>query len=158
MSDPILELSNPAHWEFVYNETFRAGALPGNRYIPLQPVDIPVLVSSPLLVIEAENLDAKPWWFLGCRIQQRFSVGIAPDTALGAFVRVPVNRPRLFRFPRLSADYSLRAEIPPWYDRMKIVIYEYTGPIGDTTERAVIEQGDLIRVDLTRIETKIDNL
>lgn len=158
MSDPILELGNPSNWELIYNETFTAGAAPRGGYFPLQPVDIPVLLSSPIIVVEAQNLDAKPWWYLGCRMQQVLSVGIAPDRVLGAFVRCPVNRPRIFRFPRLAADYSLRAEIPPWYERMKISVFEYLGPIGDTTERAVIDQGELIRIDLTRIETKIDSL
>jgi hypothetical protein len=58
----------------------------------------------------------------------------------------------------LADDYLLKVEIPPWYDRMKVSIYEYDGPIGDTTEELIIERSDVIRVDLTRIEAKIDNL
>jgi hypothetical protein len=41
---------------------------------------------------------------------------------------------------------------------MKIAIHEYAGDIGDTTEELIIERSDVIRVDLTRIETKIDQL
>lgn len=158
MSDPILELGLEANWELIYNETATAGVAPGGGYFPIMAFDVPVLLSSPIIVVEAQNLDAKPWWYLGARLQQVLSVGIAPDRAVGSFLRVPVNRPRLLRFPRLSADYSLRVEIPPWYSRMKISLFEYVGPIGDSTEQAVTEQGELIRVDLTRIETKIDNL
>jgi hypothetical protein len=108
--------------------------------------------------VEAANLDAKPWWFLGLRLQQIIQVGVAPSTALADFRRIPVNRPSLCRFPRLADDYLLKVEIPPWYDRMKVSIYEYDGPIGDTTEELIIERSDVIRVDLTRIEAKIDNL
>lgn len=158
MSDPILSLRSTENWQLVYNETATAGRRGPAVYIPIAAFDIPILLSSPILVIEAENLDVKPWWWLGCRLQQVLQVGIVPDRALGQFVNVPVNRPRLFRFPRMTADYSLRVEVPPWFEKLKISIFEYTGPIGDSTERLVQDQADLIRIDLTRIETKIDQL
>lgn len=83
---------------------------------------------------------------------------ISPGEAIGRYAKVPVNRPSLFRFPMYAAQYSLRCEIPPWFDRMKISVWEYSAVVGDSTEALVEESTDLIRVDLLRIETKVNQL
>lgn len=158
MGNPIVDLNNPNHWEMVYNQTTHAGRLSSIEYFPIQPFDLPVLCTSPILYISAENIDAKPWWYLGCRLQQRISTALSPGDVVGRYARVPVNRPALFRFPMYAAQYSLRAEIPPWFEQMKIAIWQYSGPIGDSTEQLIQDNADLIRIDLIRIETKVDNL
>jgi hypothetical protein len=158
MGEPLLDLSSNDSWQLVYNETKTASYLNSTDYRPIPSFELPFILHSPYLLIEAANIEAKPWWFLGCRILQIVQVGVAPSTALADFRRIPVNRPTLCKFPRLADDYLLKVEIPPWYDRMKIAIHEYAGDIGDTTEELIIERSDVIRVDLTRIETKIDQL
>lgn len=158
MGNPIVDLNNPDNWEMAYNETINAGRLSSIEYFPIIPFDIPVLMTSPLLFIAAENIDAKPWWYLGCRLQQRISTALSPGEVIGRYARVPVNRPALFRFPMYAAQYSLRCEIPPWFDRMKIAIWQYDAPVGDTTEQLIQDSTDLVRIDLLRIETKVDGL
>lgn len=158
MGNPIVDLNNPDNWEMAYNETTNAGRLNALEYFPIQPFDLPILFTSPLLFISVENIDAKPWWYLGCRLQQRISTALSPGDVVGRYAKVPINRPALFRFPMYAAQYSLRAEIPPWFDRMKIAVWEYVGQVGDSTDALIEESTDLIRVDLLRIETKVDNL
>jgi len=158
MGEPILNLSSTSEWQLVYNETKTAQYLNASTYRPIPAFQLPFILHSPILLVEASNLDARPWWFLGCRLQQIINVGVAPDTAATNLLKIPVNRPKLVRFARLADDYLLKIEIPPWFDAMKIAIHEYTGPIGDTTEELIIERSDVIRVDLARIEAKIDQL
>lgn len=157
MGNPIVDLNSPDNWQLAYNETTVAGRLAGG-YIPLIPFDLPILFTSPLLLISAENIDAKPWWFLGCKLQQKVLTAISPGEAIGRYAKVPINRPALFRFPMYSAQYSLRCEVPPWFDRMKISVWEYSGVIGDSTETLIQDNSDLIRIDLLRIETKVNEL
>lgn len=157
MSNPIVDLNNPDNWSMVYNQTTVAGRLSTTEYYPIIPFDLPILITSPLLFISVENIDAKPWWYLGCRLQQRISTALSPGDVIGRYAKVPINRPSLFRFPMYAAQYSLRCEIPPWFDRMKIAIWEYSGVVGDSTESLINESTDLIRVDLLRIETKLNN-
>jgi hypothetical protein len=64
----------------------------------------------------------------------------------------------LIQFPRYAPQYRLEVEVPKWHKEMDLTIWEYIGPITDTTVQAVLEQADLIRVDLLRIETKLDAL
>jgi hypothetical protein len=158
MGDPIVDFGATENWALVYNQTKNAIWINSTTYTPIPKFQLPFILNSPYLLVEAANLDAKPWWYLGCRVQQIISVGVAPDTAGTGLIRVPVNRPKLVSFPRYSDDYLLKIEIPPWFEQMKISIWEYTGEIKDTTEELVIERSDVIRVDLTRIETKIDQL
>lgn len=158
MGEPILELSSSANWEQVYNETKSATYLNRTDFMAIPAFTLPFILNSPYIVVEASNINAKPWWFLGCRLQQVISVGIAPNAVATDLWRVPVNRPMLIRFPRLVEDYLLKIEIPPWFDRMKIAVHAYTGTIKDSTEELIIERSDVIRVDLTRIEAKIDAL
>lgn len=157
MGNPIVDLNNPDHWEMAYNETVYAARLNGG-WLPMMAFELPTLFTSPLLLIAAENIDAKPWWFLGCRLQQRIQIAISPGDAIGRYAKVPVNRPALFRFPMYAAQYSLRCEVPPWFDKMKISAWQYSGAIGDTTEQLIQDNSDLIRIDLIRIETKVDAL
>lgn len=157
MPGPIVNLDDPNNWALVYNETKNAVERADGSYSPIPSFPIPIILSSPLLIVEAANIDAKEWWFLGCRLQQLVQTGIAPGEAVGQYLRIPVNRPRLVNFPPLTADYTLRIEIPPWFQRMKVSIYEYTAPVTDMTEELIIERTDVIRVDLTRIEAKIGN-
>lgn len=158
MGDPIVNFGGVENWAPVYNQTKNAIWLNSTTYTPIPKFQLPFILNSPYLLVEASNIDAKPWWYLGARIQQIISVGVVPETAGTGLIRIPVNRPKLVSFPRYTDDYLLRVEIPPWFDRMKISVWEYTGPISDTTEELIIERSDVIRVDLTRIETKIDQL
>lgn len=157
MGNPIVNLNDPANWSLAYNETTIAGRLAGG-YIPLVPFDLPILFTSPLLLISAENIDAKPWWYLGCRLQQKVETAISPGEAIGRYARVPVNRPALFRFPMYSAQYSLRCEVPYWFEKMKISVWEYAATVGDSTEELIQDNSDLIRIDLLRIEAKVNEL
>jgi hypothetical protein len=158
MGEPILDLVSGDSWQIVYNETKTASYINTTDYRPIPSFELPFILHSPYLLVEAANIEANPWCFLGLRLQQIIQVGVAPSTALADFRRIPVNRPTICKFPRLADDYLLKVEIPPWYDKMKVSIYEYAGDIGDTTEELIIERSDVIRVDLTRIETKIDQL
>lgn len=158
MSELLVNFGDETNWQPIHNQTVVAPQRGGAQYVPLLPFDLPVLVSSPILMALAENLDVRPWWFLGYRLQQLVETGIAPGEMVGGFANVPLNRPKLIRFPRYSAQYALRVHVPPWLDRMKIVIYEYVGDISDTGEALTQEQADLIRIDLLRIEAKINQL
>lgn len=156
MSELLLDLRTEQNWELVHNDTVIAGRRGPDIYIPIRPFVLPVLFTSPILMVSAENIDARPWWYLGCRMQQLVETGVVPGEVIGRFARVPVNRPILLRFPRLAGQFSLKVEIPPWYDRMKIAVWEYVGPINDSTESLISDSTDLIRVDLARIESKLE--
>jgi hypothetical protein len=68
MGEPLLDLSSNDSWQLVYNETKTASYLNSTDYRPIPSFELPFILHSPYLLIEAANIEAKPWWFLGCRI------------------------------------------------------------------------------------------
>jgi hypothetical protein len=155
-----LQLSNPANWGTPYQTSRQANPYgTSGLFFPIPPFQIPIQFESPILAISAENQDARAWWILGCRVRQLFDVSSGPLEVASVQRRVLLNRGgTLIQFPRYAPQYRLEVEIPRWHKEMSLTIWEYIGPITDTVEQSVLEQADLIRVDLLRIETKIDAL
>ena len=155
-----LQLTALENWEQVYTESKRVQPSPRfiNGYLPIPPYTIPILLESPILAVGFQSLEARPSWYVGGRIRQTIQSGNSPELQ-GNQAIVPLNRGLfLYFFQRLAPQYRLTVEIPDHFIDSTIEIWEYRGPVVDTTEALVAERTDVIRVDLTRIETKINQL
>lgn len=159
MSEPVLQLNQAEHWELLYSELKIANELVPGRYAPILPFTIPILASSPWIAIGTNSSQARSHWWLGCRVQFEIAVPNSPFQTISATqVNVPLNNFSLYKFQALQSSYRLKVQVPWWHKELGITIYQYTGPYSDSTEDLIIEQADVIRVDLVRIETKVDNL
>lgn len=159
MMQPILQLANPSHWEAVYDETFTATEAPMGRYYPIDPVVIPVLFSSPLLCLAASSAHAKPTWRLGYWARQYVAAQGLSFGAIESFTnKAFLNRFMLAQFRMIAPEYQLKIEIPWWFRSMSVAIWQYNGPIDNTTDALIRDQTELTRIDLQRIEFKINNL
>jgi hypothetical protein len=155
----VLDFRNSAHWGPPYQIARRANLYGSTGlFFPIPTFQIPILFESPILAIAAENQDAHSWWRLGCRVRQLFDVEGPTEVASTQRVVLLNRGGTLIQFPRYAPQYRLEVEVPKWHKEMDLTIWEYIGPITDTTVQAVLEQADLIRVDLLRIETKLDAL
>ena len=156
MSEPLLQLSDAANWQQVYNDEIVADDAPHGRYYPIQSFVVPALLTSPILCLGASSLSARPHWKLGFYARQYLG-----STGLGAIetnsYRAFLDRLVLARFQLFSPQYQLRIEIPFWHQRMSIGIWEYSGAIGDTTEQLIIEQSEITRADVARVEAAINS-
>lgn len=159
MSEPVLQLNQAGHWDLIYSEIKYADELPGNRFRPIPPFTIPILFQSPWLAIGSNSAVARSHWWLGCRVQPVIVVPDSPFDFIDAPPhQVPLNAFTLFKFPALEQQYRLRVSVPWWHRELGITVYEYTGPASDTTEDLIVERTDVIRVDLARVEAKVDAL
>lgn len=158
MGEPVLQIDNAAHWQQVYSEQ-KTRASGQNGEIPIPDFDIPILLTSHVLAVGTSSEYARSHWWLGCRVQQVLS---ATGTGFGylpaAIVNIPVNRVTLVILPRYAAQFRLRVSVPYWHRELRVTVYEYVGPISDSTEDLVVERTDVVRVDLARIEAKVDDL
>jgi hypothetical protein len=159
LSDPVLNLTDGSYWRQIYQQLHRANPASPRGYYPIPPITIPILLSNYIVAVAAESQLARSNWWLGCRLQMVIDV---PGSAFGNVeahqVNVPLNRGVLVSLPHLAPQYKLRADVPSWHQELSLTIYEYMGPSGDSTETLIQNQSDLIRVDLVRIERKIDYL
>jgi hypothetical protein len=128
-------------------------------FFPIPTFQIPIQFESPILAISAENQDALSHWRLGVRVRQLFTADIAPLEVTSNQQAVLLNRgPSLIQFPNHAQQYRLEVEVPRWHKEISLSIWEYIGPVVDSTELLLTETTDLIRIDLLRIESKIDAL
>lgn len=157
MGEPILQLTNRANWQEVYDETFTADSAGANRFYPLPPIVIPVLLTSPIICLAASSATAPPHYRLAYWARQYIG-----STGIGAIegntCKAMINRFMLSRFPMLAPQYQLRIDFPRWHQSMSVAIWEYSGPIDDTTDELIREQSEVTRIDLLRVEAKVDQL
>jgi hypothetical protein len=159
MGEPVLQLDQADHWELLYQELKVATELGGSRYTPIPPFTIPILASSPWLAIGTYSQQARSHWWLGCRVQFEISVPSSPFLFISAQqVNVPLNLFSLYKLQALQSSYRLKVQVPWWHRELGLTIYQYTGPASDSTEDLIVERTDVIRVDLARIETTVNDL
>lgn len=160
MSEPIApNLISPGSWVQVYSEQRTAQSVSDNEFYPIPPYFVSILLHSPLLVVGTTSNDARSTWRLGGYLQQYID---APDTD---FIEIPTSKKfvplngfTLVRYPMWTTAYKLRFQVPSWIREIRLLVYEYQGTLTDSTEDLIRATTDLIRVDLTRIETKVDAL
>lgn len=158
MSHPIYDLNNSQNWQFAYSEEKLAQQTAHGFYFPIPEFVLPTLFQSPLLLVEMDAPLAKPWWYLGGSAQLCINgPGVVAREVLFTRRKIPIARPAILQFPQLLPQYQISVNIVPWITQATISIYEYIGPIGDSTEQLIEERTDVIRVDLARIESRINS-
>ncbi|NEQ20658.1 MAG: hypothetical protein F6K28_15745 [Microcoleus sp. SIO2G3] len=158
MSEPRLELGSAANWRSVYQQMHRANPSRRRGYIPITPIQIPILFESHILAAAGDSEFAREHWWLGYRLKMMIDV---PGTdfldVAGHEVNIPVNRGgKLIQLPKLAPQFRLIAEVPYWHEEMLITIYEYIGTYSDSTEALIEDRTDQIRIDIARLEQRLN--
>jgi|GEM_PF-5644727 len=155
MGEPLLTLSDAAHWEVAFEEDYQADPGPSRSFYPIQSVIVPVLFSSPYLVLNASSSHALPHWKLGYYARQ--FLGMTGIGAIESTTRKSLlNRAIFAQYPLLQADYQLRLDIPHWHRSISVRILQYIGPIDNTSDAAIREQHEIVRIDLLQIRARLD--
>lgn len=158
MSESIVQFSAAENWQEVWDFDFVASDAPYGRYYPIPPMVVPILLTSPFIALAASSTDAQSNWRLGYWARQYIAPTGVGGALEGRTEKAFLNRFSIARFPLLATQYQLRIEIPWWHKTMSIGIWEYTGPISESDEQLITDSSDLIRIDLLRIEAKINQL
>lgn len=159
MSQPLLDFGNQANWLLVYEERRDAAYLDEQQFTPLPAFELPFLFDKPILACKAFSQGAKPTWRFAGTLTQRFQlgsggVGTTLPIAEASRRGLKLGRTELCVFTQYTQHYELLLECPYWLDNLRLTIWEYVGPNSDSTE-ALLE---LARIDLFRMESKIDSL
>ena len=154
----VLDLSLSSNWEQICNQNFVAQNQAGG-YIPIPIFELDVLVDSPVLAVNVTSTTAKNTWRFGGTLAQRYQIGSSGAASPLPYVDVAtvalrVNRSRLVQFLPLDDEYTLRYEPPTYFRDVRLRIWKYTGVVSDS----ISEYLDTLKIDLLRIETKIDQL
>lgn len=155
----LIDLDAASLWEQRY-VTHRFGAVrpTGRGFVPIPSFEVPLLLQSPIVAVRATSDDAGEGWKLACWCDRVIGTS-SPNTALTNLTaeRNPIGmgKTTVLDFTQNPADtYKLLLEPPYWMPDIRIEVWEFTGTIEETVENSL----DVARVDLVRIEAKIDAL
>lgn len=162
-----LDLKGPNKWRRVYFNSFTGN--PNNRKIKaplIEPFELPLIFDSHVLAISASYAQAPPKWRTAGYLNQTYSgidLAESPITdtvgspTAGVDVvneRIRLNTFQMIRFPQLASDFYLWFDPVYWMPKLTLAIWEFQG-----TQPIDLEDSmRLARLDLTRIEFKIDEI
>lgn len=155
----VLQLTNPNNWEQIYSQNHLAQVLGSNplKYKPIPEIVFPFLLDRHILVISAESNVAPPSWRFAGFVDQRIRTGLTAGGAYDGYAsqaKIYLTRNTLIQFPALTDDYALSVKIPYWIEQIQLIVWQYSGPVSDSTETALAA----LQVTSDQIKTKVDSL
>ena len=144
-----LNLGNAAYWVRFYSQEFQVEYITPKEYRPLDPILLPTQVENRIIVAGCNSETAKSTWRFGGRLIPLIQTGGPFIDAEIDHYPVFLNIPSLIVLPDLGAPYKLRFEAPPWFEQITLTIFEYVGPIADTTETLLTEGFTAVQTTLS---------
>jgi hypothetical protein len=147
------DLNNSDNWDLAYSETVTAQGVPGasDRYLPIQEIEVPILLYSQVIAVFCQSSQASPRWRLGGLMNLKIATGILTGSAVDTYPfekkRIWLNQITLFTLPVLTPEYALSFDIPYWLRDIQISVFQYTGPIVDP----LADKVDSIDANLTQL-------
>ncbi len=153
MSQPVLLLQSQGSWVQVYNEYRAADVVVDRSFTPIPAFELGFLFESHILAVRCLSNSAKPTWRFAGKLDQRFQLGTggaaSPLPVVNASSRtVRLNKSALVQFQHLTSNYQLVFEPAHWLKDVQLTVWEYRGPVSDTTEEKI----DLVLDATDRIE------
>ncbi|MFB2976839.1 hypothetical protein [Microseira sp. BLCC-F43] len=133
-----VDLSNSDFWEVEHFEIVLAQLHPEHGRLAIPDFDVPVFRRSRIMAARFHNPVAKPWWKLGCYLNQSIAAPAALDPSGAVQVaswRIPLyqhatNKKQLVFFPALTPrTWKLTASVPRWHQQAHITVWRYTGEL-----------------------------
>lgn len=155
----LIDLDAASLWEQRYvTHKYGAARPTGRGFRPIAPFKIPLLLESPIVAVRASSEDGGKDWKLGAWCDRI----IPTSSPVAAIAQISADRSPLGLGKTTLLDYTqnpvetyqLQLEPPFWMPDLRIEVWEFMGAIGDT----LADDLDVARVDLVRIEAKIDAL
>lgn len=166
-----LELTGSNKWQRLYYQRHEGN--PENRKVRgpyVEPFEIPFVLQHRILAATctAATNEIRATWRTGGYLTQVYSgidlmgsgdvipaAGSSPTIAVdGEKKRIGLNTVELIIFPLLAPQFYLFFDPVPWLKNLTFGLWEFTGVEHDS----ILEQIELSRVDLARIEFKINTL
>lgn len=152
----VLQLGNPSNWRDVYFQTTNAYRINESRYAPIPKIIVGSQLESQILAVYIYCSPPKPTWHFGGWLNQNVYTGLlvggVPDAQNVQRQKIWLNRITVIKLEKLADSYSVSFDVPKWFESISIQLWEYIGPISDTTEVLI----DELKTDILRLEGKID--
>jgi len=145
MSHLVFQPTDATKWQLLYNSHFQRQPKNATEDYPIPPQLLPILAEHRVLAVAVNSQAAKSTWRYGGSIIAVLNCGATDFGKVDAArYSLPCNGSKLVILPGIASTFQLRYEVPWWFPEVALSIYQYIGPVSDSTEN-LIEQ---LRSDL----------
>jgi hypothetical protein len=154
----VLQLSNAANWEQIYNTSVAAVNITPDTHVPIAEITVPFLIDTHVLAvyITTDVPEGREWFFAGY-LNQKFELGLTvggtPEADELSRRKLSINRIKLIILPKITANYAISFSVPKWFKSVQITVWQYIGTDYDSIEQTINQD---IQPALARIESKVD--
>lgn len=152
----LIEIGNSANWENIYQ--YSATAEIDNGFpIPLKSVVLPFFIETDIISVYVNTeIPSGKRWRWGGKCEQIFNgLSLGKITSSGEQKPLWINKLQTIFFPSITAQYSLRFEIPYWFFNYYLEVYAYNGK-DDTSEKVLmIEEFSNLNFKIDKIMSKL---
>jgi|GEM_PF-6181395 len=155
-----IDLANSNYWETESFSQQTSVLTPDGSHRVIADFDIPLFNRSRIMAARFFNPFGKPWWKLGCHLNQTIPAPFGPSESLiVASWRIPLylasSKRQLIFFPDpVSSVWRLTASVPSWHTESQIIIWRFTGDLPNPPIKELL----LLRGQQSEIELKIDEI
>lgn len=156
----VVDIGNSSNWNLIWNQSIVAVSAQyyPDRYYPIPKVTVPILLENHIISVLVTSTTAKETWYYAGILSQKIRTGITvggnTDVEVQQTRKLYLGKLNLLILPRLATNYSISFDVPSWFEQVEYFVWEYTGTVIDSTDEIL----EIIKIDLLRIESKIDAL
>jgi hypothetical protein len=146
MGNLSYNVANSSNWVSVWSGSFTAPSAPGStpgleRYYPLTPIVIPVLLDSELIAFYTSSASSPDHWHYAGTVAQRVVTGLTVGGGSDAVVsrkKIYLKEITLLRYLlEYGSAFSLTVSVPYWIRSIDINCWSYIGNINDSYQQAL---------------------
>jgi len=150
-----LDLSNAENWEDVYSTSQAITQLGPRSYVPLSEIQVPILLTKPILAVYCESPSAPPHWkragWLNQQIRVGITVGGGQEGNRQKGYLLLLKKIMVIEWEPFAEAYQVSFTPQRYLDDISLRIWEYTGPITQSLDEKI----DLTRIDVLRLEKQV---
>lgn len=152
------DLQNSANWDLAYSVNKEAEKVGGFSVKRIPDIVLPTYVNSKIIATYTDSDAAPLSWKTSGYVQKEISIGITvgnnQNTKFEFSRKIPLRKAASFSLPGYGENYKLVFSPHKWFLDISLSVWVYTGDLSDD----LIQQLELVRIDLLRVEKKLDIL
>jgi hypothetical protein len=150
MSNLLVQFNNPNNWIEFYADRFTAQPVDGGkRYLPIPSQTLSIVSDSPIIAAKTQSDSALLNWQTGGWLTPLYDLSSTSLLEVRANrYSIPLKFTRLIVVPDFALTFQLRFDAPKWLRDVRLDIWQYIGPIDDSTEKLVRQLGNGLNINL----------
>jgi hypothetical protein len=150
VSSLLVSFNNPANWIEFYGNNFTATPVGiRDRYVPIPSQTLSIVSDSRIIAARTQSTTALKTWQVGGWLTPLYDLSSTSLREVRASrYAVPLKYTSLILVPDFALTFQLRFDAPKWMRDVRLDIWQYIGPIDDSTEKLIRQLGNGLNINL----------